>query len=291
MLTRQIGLLALGLIPLMATAAIVQMQMMNGSYGDDTGLDGGARAGVILGGALNGVTTVAAFNMQDSTSSDYEQVRYVLGGGAIQGRFFFFFRGGCCGCLPNRGTVGDCLRDTYVCTSDRKQAVRYGAVGVAKVAFEGDVTCFPERASERVRQLSFLSCIPTNTHKHALPSHHARKTRSRRHKQAHTNTNKHEYTRRHDHARSRARTYLPQAVAKSIEGRKKRGLMTAAAFGYSQGMMFFVFAVIFYVGAILVDDGTISFLMFFQAFFAVFLGAFGVGQVRVLQPSIFVFSC
>ena len=44
--------------------------------------------------------------------------------------------------------------------------------------------------------------------------------------------------------------------------------------------MFWVFAIIFYVGAILVDDGTISFLEFFQAFFAVFLGAFGVGQVR-----------
>ncbi|CAM9333516.1 unnamed protein product, partial [Hapterophycus canaliculatus] len=139
----QIGLLALGLIPLMATAAVVQMQMMNGSYGDDTGLDGGARAGVILGGALNGVTTVAAFNLQDTTSLDYEE-----------------------------------------------------------------------------------------------------------------------------------------AVAKSIEGRKKRGLMTAVAFGYSQGMMFFVMAVIFYVGGMLVDDGTISFLMFFQAFFAVFLGAFGVGQIQ-----------
>ncbi|CAN0289073.1 unnamed protein product, partial [Ectocarpus sp. 12 AP-2014] len=69
----QIGLLALALIPMMATAAIVQMQMMNGSYGDTDGLDGGAQAGVILGGALNGVTTVAAFNMQDSTSANYEK--------------------------------------------------------------------------------------------------------------------------------------------------------------------------------------------------------------------------
>lgn len=70
-----------------------------------------------------------------------------------------------------------------------------------------------------------------------------------------------------------------QAVAKSIEGRKKRGAMTAVAFGYSQGMMFWVFAIIFYVGAVLIDNGTITFLAFFQAFFAVFLGAFGVGQV------------
>lgn len=71
-----------------------------------------------------------------------------------------------------------------------------------------------------------------------------------------------------------------QAVAVSIEGRKKRGYMTALGFGYSQGMMFWVMAVIFYVGAVLVGDGDITFLEFFQAFFAVFLGAFGVGQVR-----------
>ncbi|CAN0353047.1 unnamed protein product, partial [Ectocarpus sp. 12 AP-2014] len=71
-----------------------------------------------------------------------------------------------------------------------------------------------------------------------------------------------------------------QAVARSIQGRKKRGLMTAAAFGYSQGMMFWVFAIIFYVGAVLIDNGTITFLAFFQAFFAVFLGAFGVGQIQ-----------
>ena len=31
--------------------------------------------------------------------------------------------------------------------------------------------------------------------------------------------------------------------------------------------------------AVLIDNGTITFLAFFQAFFAVFLGAFGVGQV------------
>lgn len=45
--------------------------------------------------------------------------------------------------------------------------------------------------------------------------------------------------------------------------------------------MFWVFAAIFYVGAILIDDGSISFVDFFQAFFSVTLGAFGVGQVTV----------
>lgn len=51
------------------------MHMLNGSYGDIDGLDGGADAGVILGGALNGVTTVAAFNMQEETALRYEKVR------------------------------------------------------------------------------------------------------------------------------------------------------------------------------------------------------------------------
>eukprot|EP00903_Cladosiphon_okamuranus_P008530 g8189.t1 len=139
----QIGLLALALIPMMASASFVQMQMMNGTYGDTEGLDGGAKAGVILGGALNGVTTMTAFNLQEHTSAEYDK-----------------------------------------------------------------------------------------------------------------------------------------AVTKTIEGRQKRGIVGALAFGYSQGMMFWVFAVIFYVGAILVDDGTITFLQFFQAFFAVFLGAFGVGQIQ-----------
>ncbi|CAM9429594.1 unnamed protein product [Ascophyllum nodosum] len=139
----QIGLLAMALIPLMGAAAVVQMQMMNGTYEKTDGLDGGAEAGVILGGALNGVTTVTAFNMQRSTAEKYNE-----------------------------------------------------------------------------------------------------------------------------------------AIAESIKARKKRGYMTALGFGYGQAMMFWVFAVIFYVGAILVEDGSITFLDFFQAFFAVVLGAFGIGQIQ-----------
>ncbi|CAM9814951.1 unnamed protein product, partial [Sphacelaria rigidula] len=61
----------MALIPLMGAASVIQMQMMNGSYGDSEGLDGGADAGVILGGALNGVDTVTAFNMQASTVEKY----------------------------------------------------------------------------------------------------------------------------------------------------------------------------------------------------------------------------
>ena len=55
----------------------MQMQMMNGTYEKTDGLDGGAEAGVILGGALNGVTTVTAFNMQRSTAEKYNEVRSV----------------------------------------------------------------------------------------------------------------------------------------------------------------------------------------------------------------------
>ena len=61
--------------------------------------------------------------------------------------------------------------------------------------------------------------------------------------------------------------------------------MTALGFAYGQGMMFWVFAVIFYVGAILVGDGSITFVDFFQAFFAVVLGAFGIGQVRSMAAA------
>lgn len=45
--------------------------------------------------------------------------------------------------------------------------------------------------------------------------------------------------------------------------------------------MFGVFAVLFYVGAILVDDGTVDYQDFFTAMFAVIFGAFGVGLVSL----------
>ena len=50
------------------------MRMSNGTYENTEGLDGGARAGVILGGALNGVSTVTAFNMQQSITERYSEV-------------------------------------------------------------------------------------------------------------------------------------------------------------------------------------------------------------------------
>ncbi|CAM9424622.1 unnamed protein product [Ascophyllum nodosum] len=70
-----------------------------------------------------------------------------------------------------------------------------------------------------------------------------------------------------------------QASETSLGARKKRGLIAGAAFGYAQAIIFWVFALLFYVGAILVDDGTLDFLDFFTAMFAVIFGAFGVGQI------------
>lgn len=60
-------------------------------------------------------------------------------------------------------------------------------------------------------------------------------------------------------------------------------MIAGGAFGYSQSIIFWVFAVMFYVGAVLVDDGSVSYSDFFTAMFAVIFGAFGIGQVS--QPA------
>ncbi|CAN0287525.1 unnamed protein product [Ectocarpus sp. 6 AP-2014] len=70
-----------------------------------------------------------------------------------------------------------------------------------------------------------------------------------------------------------------QASESSLDARKRRGLIAGAAFGYSQAIIFWVFALLFYVGAVLVDDGTVEYKNFFTAMFAVIFGAFGVGQI------------
>jgi ATP-binding cassette, subfamily B (MDR/TAP), member 1 len=111
------------------------MAMLSGGYGDTEGLDGGSSAGLVLGGALNGITTVQAFNMQPAMSERYHE-----------------------------------------------------------------------------------------------------------------------------------------AVSSTVSERKKRGLISGAAFGYSQAMMFWVFALLFWYGSELVSSGKVSFLNFFMAMFAVILG-------------------
>mmetsp|Transcript_14361 Transcript_14361/g.20338 ORF Transcript_14361/g.20338 Transcript_14361/m.20338 type:complete len:1250 (-) Transcript_14361:58-3807(-) len=139
----QIGLISVGLIPLIGFAAIMQMAMLNGAYGDEEGLDGGSSASSILSASLNGITTVHAFNMQKE-----------------------------------------------ICTAYHEK------------------------------------------------------------------------------------------VKDSIKGRIKRGIYTGLAFGYSQGIIFWVFALLFYVGAILVEKGTLTFLDFYVAMLAIIFGAFGVGQIN-----------
>lgn len=66
----------------------------------------------------------------------------------------------------------------------------------------------------------------------------------------------------------------------SLDARRKRGLIAGAVFGYAQAVMFWVFALMFFIGAVLVDDGTVEYLDFFTSMFAVIFGAFGVGLVR-----------
>jgi ATP-binding cassette, subfamily B (MDR/TAP), member 1 len=111
------------------------MAMLSGGYGDTEGLDGGSSAGLVLGGALNGITTVQAFNMQPAMGERYHE-----------------------------------------------------------------------------------------------------------------------------------------AISSTVSERKRRGLISGAAFGYSQAMMFWVFALLFWYGSELVSSGKVSFLNFFMAMFAVILG-------------------
>lgn len=70
----KIGLLAVGLLPMMGIAAYLQNRAILGES-DDGEVEGLASPGLILGSALNGIATVTAFNMQDDTASKYEKVR------------------------------------------------------------------------------------------------------------------------------------------------------------------------------------------------------------------------
>lgn len=62
----QVALVAIGIIPLVALSGIIQMRMFNSlnDESDAKGLDGGKSANTILSNALNAVTTVHAFNLQ-----------------------------------------------------------------------------------------------------------------------------------------------------------------------------------------------------------------------------------
>lgn len=72
----------------------------------------------------------------------------------------------------------------------------------------------------------------------------------------------------------------------SLDKRRTRAIISGATFSYAQGVVSWVFALLFYVGAILVDDRTMDYTEVFTAIFAVILGAFDIGQVHVLLTSI-----
>lgn len=73
----KIGLLAVGLLPMMGIAAFLQNKAILGGS-EDGEVEGQASPGLILGSALNGIATVTAFNMQDDTASRYEKARCIF---------------------------------------------------------------------------------------------------------------------------------------------------------------------------------------------------------------------
>ncbi|KAG5184894.1 ATP-binding cassette, sub-family B, member 1A [Tribonema minus] len=70
------------------------------------------------------------------------------------------------------------------------------------------------------------------------------------------------------------------AIQGTVRARQQRGAINGLAFGYSQGMTFWVFALLFWYGSLLVSRGTVTFVNFYMAMFAVILGAMGIGQVN-----------
>lgn len=84
---------------------------------------------------------------------------------------------------------------------------------------------------------------------------------------------------KHNSSRSQFALFCKMCFQGSLDARRKRGLIAGAVFGYAQAVMFWVFALMFFIGAVLVDDGTVEYLDFFTSMFAVIFGAFGVGLV------------
>lgn len=64
--------------------------------------------------------------------------------------------------------------------------------------------------------------------------------------------------------------------------------MAGAAYGYAQAILLWVFALLAYVGSILVHNGTIKYDDFLTAMLTVILGAYGVGHLRCV-PFIFLY--
>jgi ATP-binding cassette subfamily B (MDR/TAP) protein 1 len=69
------------------------------------------------------------------------------------------------------------------------------------------------------------------------------------------------------------------AVMSSLEARKAYSVLAALAFGYSNAIFMWVFALLFYVGALLIEKGSVDFLGFYTALMVIVQGSAGIGQV------------
>ena len=68
------------------------------------------------------------------------------------------------------------------------------------------------------------------------------------------------------------------ACVPDVAFKKKQGLLSGLAYGFSQFSVFSTFALIFYVGIQLMANGLVGFVEFFVALLAVMFSAFGAGQ-------------
>ncbi|KAH9260236.1 hypothetical protein BASA81_001405 [Batrachochytrium salamandrivorans] len=66
----------------------------------------------------------------------------------------------------------------------------------------------------------------------------------------------------------------------------RKGLVAGAAYGFSQGIMYFCFALAFWYGSTLVAEGTISFKELNQSMFGIFMTAMAMGQAMAMFPDI-----
>lgn len=69
------------------------------------------------------------------------------------------------------------------------------------------------------------------------------------------------------------------ALVPESKGKVREGLITGAVFGFSQMAVFVSFAIVFFVGSLLLVEGQIAFVNFFTAVLAVMFGALGASQV------------
>ncbi len=69
------------------------------------------------------------------------------------------------------------------------------------------------------------------------------------------------------------------ALVPESKGKVREGLITGAVFGFSQMAVFVSFAIVFFVGSLLLVNGDIAFVNFFTAVLSVMFGALGASQV------------